>query len=116
MSPKQSSVYDRNTFRHNSYLGSSSTLAQVLSHQAILQIAEASTLLEVVLWEEHIEQAQLFCLVLKILHDLWMCTEALFGRATDLLCVDWVGWDTFFIDELLDLWTVQSVCFEELQG
>ena len=35
-------------------LGGGATLAQILSHEAVLEVAEASTLLEVVLWQEHI--------------------------------------------------------------
>lgn len=35
-------------------LGGGATLAQVLGHQSVLQVAEASSLLEVVSWEEHV--------------------------------------------------------------
>ena len=40
----------------HTYLARCPAFAQLLGHQAVLQIAEASPLLEVVLRQEHVEQ------------------------------------------------------------
>jgi hypothetical protein len=85
------------------YLASSSTLAQHLGHQAILQVAEPSTLLEVVPRQEHIPQSQLLGLDLEILNDRWMCAEPGFGGGAELLSEDGIRWYAFFLDELLNL-------------
>jgi hypothetical protein len=84
-------------------LGGSAALAQVLGHEPVLQIAEASTLLEVVLGQEHVPQAKLFCTLLQVLDDGWVVAEALGCCFANLLGKDRVGRDAFFFDKLFDL-------------
>lgn len=85
------------------YLASNPALAQVLGHEAILQIAETSSLLEVVLGQEHVPETQLPGPLLQVLDDGRVRREALLRRLADLACVDGIGGDALFLDELLDL-------------
>lgn len=52
-----------------SYLTGRPALAQILGHQTILQVTETSTLLEVVLGQEHVPKSQLPSLRLQILDN-----------------------------------------------
>jgi hypothetical protein len=85
------------------YLASNPALSQVLGHQTIFQIAETGSLLEVVLGQEHIPETKLLGPLLQILDDLRMRSEALLRRLTNLACVDGIGGNALFLDELLDL-------------
>jgi len=85
------------------YLASRPALSKVLSHKTILQVAEPSTLLEMVLWQEHIPQTQCLCLLLQVLDDAGMRREALLGGLANLAEVDFIGGDAFLFDEFLDL-------------
>lgn len=86
-----------------SYLRSYPALAQVLSHQTVLEVAEPGTLLEVCLGQEHVPKPQLTPTLLHVLDDLRVCREALLGRLAQLADVHSVGGNAFFFDELLDL-------------
>ena len=55
------------------YLRSYPALAQVLSHQTVLEVAEPRTLLEVCLGQEHIPKPQLTPALLHVLDDLRVC-------------------------------------------
>ena len=79
------------------------TFTQQLSHQAVLEIAEASTLLEVVLGQEHVPKPKFSGLDFEILDHLWVCVKAGDCSFADLLRVDGICWDTFFLDEFLNL-------------
>lgn len=91
------------------YLAGRPALAQLLSHESILKIAEACSLLEVVLRQEHVEQTQLLCSLLQVLNDRRVRAEAFDGTFANLLDVDRVGWYAFFFDELLDLHRTISI-------
>ena len=81
-------------------------LAQVLRHNTVLQIAKPRTLLEVVLWQEHIPQTQLLRTLLQVFQNRGVGVEAgLHAALAQLLRVDGVGGDAFFFDELFDLST-----------
>ena len=84
------------------YLARSPTLAQLLSHQAIFHIAEPSTLLEMILGQEHVEQAPLSRLLLKIFHDRRVAVPSLVAGA-QLRRVDGVCGNAHFFNESLDL-------------
>lgn len=57
-----------------------------------------------VLGQKHVPQPELLGAFLQVLNDGRMGVEALLHAATaDLLGVDGVGGDAFFLDELLDL-------------
>lgn len=88
--------------RRRTYLARSSTLPQLLSHQAIFHIAEARTLLEMILGQKHVEQAALSRLFLKIFHDRRVAVPSLVA-GTQLRRVDSVGGYAHFFDESLDL-------------
>jgi hypothetical protein len=47
-------------------------LAQVLSHESVLQVTETSTLLEVCLGQEHVPQSEFLCPLLQVLDYGWM--------------------------------------------
>lgn len=85
------------------YLRSYPALAQVLGHDAVLQVAEASTLFEMCLGQEHVPQPKLAGPLLHIFNDGWMRREALFCGLANLAEVYLVGGDAFFFDELLNL-------------
>ena len=81
-------------------------LAQVLSHNAILQVAKPCTLLEVVLRQEHVPQTQLLRTLLQVFQNGRVRVEAgLDAALAQLLRVDGIGGDAFFFDELFDLST-----------
>lgn len=84
-------------------LAGDDTLAQILGHEAVLQVAEAGALLEVVLGQEHVPQAKLLCLHLQVLNDLRVGIEAVDNARADLLGEDGIGWNAFFLDESLNL-------------
>lgn len=86
------------------YLRSNTALAQVLSHESVLQIAEPSTLLEVCLGQEHVPETEFLRPLLQVLDDRRVRREALLGGVADLAEVYLVGRDTFFFDELLYLY------------
>lgn len=85
-------------------LRGSAALAEILSHEAVLQVREAGALLEVVLGQEHVPEAELAGARLEVLDDGGVRLEALLGGLADLARVDGVGGDAFFLDESLDLW------------
>jgi hypothetical protein len=68
----------------DAYLAGNPTLPEVLGHQPILQIAESCSLLEVVLWQEHVPQTQLLSLNLQVFDDLGVGGETFGGRLADL--------------------------------
>ena len=84
------------------YLTSSNALPQLLGHQAVLNVRKLRPVLEMVLGQEHVPQAQPASLPLQIVHDARM---ALPSRVADpdLRRVHRVRGDTFFVDEFLDL-------------
>ena len=95
-------------------------LAQILSHQAILQITKPSAFLEMVLRQEHVPKTEFLRFDFQVLNDWWMSIEARHDVAAigiDLLGVDSIGGDTFFFDELLDLESVSpSICHHIVEG
>lgn len=94
---------------YEKYLRSNPTLAQILRHQPILNIAKPSALAEMALGQKHIPQPQLTRFGLELFYHGWVRVPALFAVA-DLLFEERVGWDAFFLDEFLDL-TSQLLSF-----
>lgn len=85
-------------------LGSDVGLAQVFSHEAILEIRETSTFLEVVLRKEHIPDSESLGLLLQLLQNGWVAREAfLSGAVANLLLIDIICRNTFLLYEFLDL-------------
>jgi hypothetical protein len=84
-------------------LGRDPALAQVLCHEPVLEVAEASALLEVCLGQEHVPDSELLGSLLHVLDDGRVRREAFLGRLADLAEVYGVGGDTFFFDESLYL-------------
>jgi len=82
-------------------------LAQVLCHEPVLEVAEASTLPEVCLGQKHIPQPELLRPLLHVLDNGWVGREALLYRLADLACVYGIGGDAFFFDEPLYLLIVR---------
>lgn len=78
-------------------------LAQQLSHQAILEIAEPSAFLEMVLGQEHVPQTELLSLCLERLHDGRGSLPSLLAFA-QLGGEDGVCGDAVLFDEFLDLY------------
>ena len=84
------------------YLTRCDALAQLLRHKPILDIRKLRTLREMVLWQEHVPNAQGMGFLLQIIEDRRVAVPAGISRA-DLRRVDDVGGDTFFVDEGVDL-------------
>lgn len=91
---------DRSACTH---LASRPTLAQVLGHEPVLKVAEPRALLEVVLGQEHIPQAEGLGLLLQVLDDGGMRREALLGGVANLPDVHLIVGNAFFLDKLLNL-------------
>lgn len=94
---------------HRTHLTSSNTLSQILCHQTILKIAKPSTLLEMILRQEHIPYAEFLRSGLQILNNTGVTLKTTndIGRVSftgffDLLMENCIGRDTFFLDEALD--------------
>jgi hypothetical protein len=85
------------------YLARRPTLPQLLSHQAIFNIAKSSTLLEMVLGQKHIEQAPLSRFVLEVFHDGRVAIPSVVA-CTQLSCIDGVCGYADFFDESFNLW------------
>jgi hypothetical protein len=84
-------------------LGCQSTACQYLGHQSVLQVAESSSFLEVVLGQEHVPETKLLCCDLKIVHDGWVSVEALLGTGAKLGLPDSFGGNALIFDKLLEL-------------
>lgn len=56
---------------------------------------------KMILGKEHVPKTKFLGLCFEILNDLRVGVEALLGGATQLLLVDGIGRDAFFLDELL---------------
>lgn len=87
---------------NTTHLGRNLALAQQLSHQTVLDIAIASALLEVILGQEHVPQAELLSLLLQLFHHDRSSLPSLLALA-ELGGEYGVGGDTVLLDELLDL-------------
>lgn len=51
-------------------------LPQILSHQAVLDIAEPGTFLEMVLGQEHVPETEFLRFGFQVLNDGWMSVKA----------------------------------------
>lgn len=89
--------------RFDTHLTGDTAAAQELGHQAILDVAEAGSLLEVVLWQEHVPETKLLRLDLELLHDLRVGVPSLLLGGSKLIPVDCLGRNTFLLDKLLEL-------------
>ncbi len=82
-------------------LAGSQTAPQILSHEPILQITILGAVFgKMILGEEHVPQTKFLGLCFEILDDLGVGVETLFSRAAQLLLVDGIRRDAFFLDEL----------------
>ena len=98
--------------RAGTYLTSRMALAQILSHQAILQITESGTFLEMVFRQKHVPKAKFLRFDFQVFNDGWMSIKAgddVAAIGIDLLGVDSVGGYALFFNELLDLESVSSL-------
>ncbi|KAI6851685.1 acyl-CoA dehydrogenase NM domain-like protein [Hortaea werneckii] len=64
-------------------LGGNVALAEVLSHQAVFEVTEASALLEVVLGQEHVPQAELAGTLLEVFEDGRMGSAGMHSSSTN---------------------------------
>jgi hypothetical protein len=84
------------------YLTRHPTLPQPLSHKPILEIAEPSTLLEVIFRQKHIPESQFPGSLFQVIDNGWVAFPPLLAFA-ELGVVDCVGWYAFLFDEFLNL-------------
>lgn len=82
---------------------SRAALPQILGHQAIFEVAESGTFLEVVLGQEHVPQPKFLRFDFQVFDHLRVCVEAADGAVAKLLLENGICGDTFFLDEALDL-------------
>jgi hypothetical protein len=88
-----------------SYLRCQDTLPKYFGHKSILEIAEPSTLFEMVLWEEEIPESEFLGFRFQILDDGGVGFETGFctGVHAELGLEEGVGGYAFFFYEFLDL-------------
>lgn len=84
------------------YLASNGTLAQLLGHQAIFNIRELRTILEMILGQKHIPNAGGTGLCLQVVENAWVAVPSCVA-GPDLRAVDGLRRYDFFVDEFLDL-------------
>ena len=86
-----------------SYFRSCSAPPHIFCHQAILQIREACSLLEMVFRQKQVPQSGFLCLGFQFVDYGWICAPSLL--AFPQLCVEeYVCGDAFFLDELFYLY------------
>lgn len=84
------------------YLTGNCALAQLLRHQAVLNVGELRAILEMVLGQKHVPDTLAPSLALQVIHDAGVTLPSCIASA-NLGCVDGLGGDGFFFDEFLDL-------------
>ena len=85
-----------------SYLRCCPTSPHIFCHQAILQIREACSLIEVVFGQEQVPESNFLCFGLQFVDYRWVRAPSLL--AFPELCVEeYVCWDAFFLDEFFNL-------------
>lgn len=97
------------------YLARHSTLPQPLSHEPVLEVAEASTLLEVVPWQEHVPETELLGARFQVVDYGRMAFPSLVAFA-ELGVEDGVGGYAFFFNEFLYLEKQQSQVLVLMMG
>ena len=86
----------------DAYLARNTALSKDLGHQSVFDVAEPSTLGEVLLGEEHVPETLSPGLSLELLHDD-RCLRPSLLAFTQLCLVESICGDTLLLDELFDL-------------